>query len=357
MARGKGFQSIVGFKGGGSTWGTAVECAALSGFYANDFKVSGGVDVIPDNRIHGGYVAKIATPGAHKAQVMFNADLAYSGFERCVANFFGGVSGTPATVDTSAYQHVHKFADRDAIFGTFAYESVKDTTITEAPSVQFSKLSLSGKSQGVFTISMEGMGDAVEIASSVNTTTTIDTVTVPTGGLYTVPFSQASFLLNNQTAGSLASAPIYVSGIDVSIERPIDANVTTERGNKSSLFKPTGMASGKLTIEFSVAQNGTGGNIALLTDRLASTAQKAKLVMTSSVLAGASTQYFQHVLWFPNLRALPGDVLPVTNAGVVSWSQEYEIANIGSAPIGFTSGYADGVVWEMFSQLSTNALA
>lgn len=356
MARGKGHQSIVAFKGGGSTWGAAVECAALSGFYAEKWKAAGGPVVVADKSITGSYVDRISTVVAKRATMMFEGPLAYSGFERPVGNFFGGAGGTPATVDTSAYQHVFKFADRDAKFGTFAYESVKDTVVTENPSAQFTKLKLSGKSEDVFRISMEGLGDDVKIDSSVNTTTTIDTVTVPPGGTYKVPFAQASFLLNNQTAGTLASAPVYVSGIDLDLDNPLAPNVTTERGDKSSVFSRTENASGKLSIQFSVAANGTGGNIALLTDRLAGTPEKAKIILTSSVLAGAATQYFQHVIWLPNLRALEGDVLPVESAGVISWSQDYEIASISTTPTAFTSGYSDGVVWEMFSQLATDAL-
>jgi len=201
MERGKGHQSIVAFKGGGSTWGAAVECAALSGFYAEKWKAAGGPVVVADKSITGSYVDRISTVVAKRATMMFEGPLAYSGFERPVGNFFGGAGGTPATVDTSAYQHVFKFADRDAKFGTFAYESVKDTVVTENPSAQFTKLKLSGKSEDVFRISMEGLGDDVKIDSSVNTTTTIDTVTVPPGGTYKVPFAQASFLLTNQTAG------------------------------------------------------------------------------------------------------------------------------------------------------------
>ena len=355
MARGKGHQSIVAFMGGGATWGTAVECAAGSGFYADSFKIDGGIEPIPDLSITGAYAQRIGTPGNHKASVSFAGNLSYQGHERVIMNFFGGVSGVPTTVDTSAYQHVAKLADRDAIFGTFAYEGIKDTTVVEASSVQFSKLNLSGKSGENFKISMEGMADTAKIDSSVNTTTTIDTVTVV--NYAPVPYSQASFLLNNQTAGSLASAPIYVSGIDISIDRPIKENVTTERGNKSSLFIPGGYVTGKLKIDFSIAQNGTGGNLALITDHLASTAEKAKLILTSATLAGAATQMFQHVIWMPNLRSLPTEILPVAGPDGITWSQEFEFATVSSAPTGFTSGYTDGVVWEMFSQLSTNPLA
>lgn len=354
MARGKGHQSIAAFVAGGSTWGTAVTASTGHGIYTNNHKITGGIETIPDNAITGAYFQKISTPGAHKASVSFEADLVYQGFERCIANFFGQ-AGTPSAADTSAYQHVLKAADRDSVFGTFVYEGVKDTTVVEAPSVQFNKLTLSGKAMDVVKLSMEGMADDVVIASSVNTTSSIDTVTVVKNTK--VPFSHVSFLLNNQSAGSLASAPIYVNGFELSLDRPIDMNVTTERGNKSSLFIPKGFLSGKLKIDFSIAQNGTGGNIAMITDHLAATAEKAKIVATGTTLIGAATQYEQHVIWLPNLRSLPTDVLPVQGPDGITWSQEFEIAQVSTAPTGFTSGYTDGVVWEIFSLLSTDPLA
>jgi len=356
MARGKGHQTIVAFKGGGATFGTAVECAAASGLYVDEVNISGsGIEQIPDMSLTGAYAPRISTPGNHKASVSFKGNLSYQGQERVITNFFGGVSGTPATVDTSAYQTVAKLADRDSIFGTFAFEGIKDTTVVELPSVQFNKITLSGKEGETFKLAMEGLGDCVKLDSSVNTTTTIDTVTAV--NYAPVPFAHASFLLNDQTAGSLAAAPIYTSGIEISIDRPIKPNVTTERGNKSSLFIPDGFVTGRLKVEYSIIQNGTGGNLVLLTDHLASTPKKAKLILTSATLAGATTQYFQHVIWMPNLRSLPSDVIPVQGPGGISWSQEYEFATVASAPTGFTAGYTDGIVWEMFSQLSTNALA
>lgn len=354
-ARGKGHQSIVAFVGGGATWGTAIAAGAGHGFYANSFKVAGGIEPIPDNSITGAYTQKISSAGNHTATVSFEADLSYQGFERAIMNLFGGTSGVPTTVDTSAYQHVAKLADRDAIFGTFAYEGVKDTTIVEAPSVQFNKLTLSGKSGEMFKLSMEGMADTVNITSAVNTTTTIDTTTVL--NYMPVPFSQATFLLNNQSAGSLAATPIYVGGVEITIDRPIKVNVNTERGNRSSLFIPGGFVTGRLKVDFNIAQTGTGGNIALIADHLAATAEKAQLKITSTTLAGAGTQYFQHVIWMPNLRSIPTDIIPVAGPEGITWSQEFEFATTATLPTGFTAGYLDGVVWEMFSQLATNPLA
>ena len=75
MARGKGHQSIVAFRAGGATWGTAVACGAGHGFYARKFNLSGGPGNIPDEQITGAYVQKIATPGAIDGKAMIECDL------------------------------------------------------------------------------------------------------------------------------------------------------------------------------------------------------------------------------------------------------------------------------------------
>lgn len=353
MARGKGHQSIVAFRAGGATWGTAVACGAGHGFYARKFNLSGGPGNIPDEQITGAYVQKIATPGAIDGKAMIECDLTYQGQDRVIANFFG--SDTSGVTDTSAYSHVFKFADRDAVFGTMAYEGLKDTKIVEGPSVQFNKLVLSGKQNGVFTLQAEGMADDVKLDSAVNTTTTIDTVTV--AAYEKVPFAQAAFLMNDQTAGDLASAPIYVGGVEISLERPIKSNVMTERGNKSSLFIPGGFVKGTLKVDFNILQDGTGGNVQLIIDHLASTAKKARLNITSTNLAGAATVYYKHAIHLPNLRIVPMDIIPVDGPDGITFSMTFDIAQSTAAPTGFTSGYNDGIVWETFNQLATSAIA
>lgn len=319
--------------------------------------VNGGLDLIPDQQIATGAIsAKPSSNGNHKVDFEISTGYRYEGMETFLALFFG-TAGAPSVVDTSAYQHVLKpKADFDGIFSTIAYEYLKDALVGVLPSAKFTSLTISGKQGERIKISMKGMANTFTDASASNTTTTIDTVTLPSVREYAT-FPQAAWLMNDQTAGTLAATPIYVQGFELNLERPHKENVTTEFANKSGEFLPSGFLTGKGKIEFAVAQNGTGGNALFLADQMAGTAKKAKLTLTSAVLAGAATQMYALHIWMPYMQLLPGAKPVPSEAGAIAWSQDFELHHVGTIPTGFTAGYTDIVTVDLFSKLATDALA
>jgi len=355
MARSKGFQGIIGLKKA-ATWGTEVVPAAGDGIEVESLQPNGGMDLIPDNQITGSVTAKPSSNGNHKVDVTLTTALRYEGLETLMALFMG-TAGAPSTVDTTAKQHVLKVkSDVDGIFSTLAYEYAKDTKVGVIPALKWNKMKVSGKQGERIMLEMSGIGDTWSDASASNTTTTIDSITLPSNREYAT-FSQVTFKLNDQTAGSLAATPIYIQGFSLELERPMNDNVTTERGNKTSEPLPSGFATGKLTMDFSVAQDGTGGNILFLADQMAGTAKKAKIEITSTTLAGSTTQYFQMFFWMPYVQFLPGAKPAPSQPGSIAWSQEAELHHVGTIPTGFTSGYTDMVTIDIFSARSTDALA
>jgi hypothetical protein len=268
-----------------------------------------------------------------------------------------GTAGAPSTVDTTAKQHVLKIkADQDGIFSTLAYEYLKDTKVGEVPGLKWNKLKISGKQGERLMLEASGIGDTWTDASASNTTTTIDSITLPSNREYAT-FAQVAFKLNDQSAGSLAATPIYIQGFSLELERPSESSITTERGNKSSEPIATGFMTGKLTLDFAVAQDGTGGNVLFLAEQIAGTAKKAKIEITSTTLAGASTQFFQWLIWMPYVQFLPVAKPGPTQPGAISWSQEAELHHVGTIPTGFTAAYTDMVTIDIFSQKSADALA
>lgn len=355
MARGKGFQGIVGLKKA-STWGTEVVPGSGDGIEVTSLSVTGGLDLIPDDQITGAVTAKPSSNGNQNVEVELMTGHRYQGLETALALFFG-TAGSPSTVDTSAYQHVIKpKTDFDGIFGTLAYEYIKDTAVAAIPSLKWTSCTIGAKQGERVKVTLKGIGDTWTDSSSNNTTTTIDTITLPSNREYAT-FAQCSFLMNNQSAGSLASAAVYVNEWELTFERPHKANITTERGNKTSEPLPSGFMTGKAKFGFSVVDSGTGGNSGLLADQLAGTAKKVKIVLTGSSLAGASTQYFGMNIWLPYVQLLPGAKPAPSEPGAIAWTQEAELHHASSTPTGFTSGYTDMVTLDIFSQRSTDALA
>lgn len=356
MARAKGYQGIVGLKKA-TTWGTEVVPASTDGIEVESLEVNGGAELIPDNQITGVITTKPSSLGNHKVDVTIKTALRYEGLEPLVALVLGATAGAGSTVDTSAKQHVIKPKnDRDGIFATLAYEYLKDTKVAAIPGLKFTNIKISGKQGERIMLEATGIGDTWTDASASNTTTTIDSITLPSAREYAT-FSQVVFKMNDQSGGSLASAPIYIQGFNLEIDFPTDANVTTERGNKTSEPLPSGFATGKLTLDFAVAQDGTGGNVVFLADQIAGTAKKAKFEITSPTLAGAASQYFQWLIWLPYVQFSPVAKPGPSQPGAISWSQEANLHHASAAPTGFTSGYLEMVVIDIFSTRAADALA
>lgn len=360
MARAKGFQGIVGRKKG-STWGTAVVPASGDGLYVRTLSTPFNTARITNRQITGKATHRQPIAGAREGTISWEAALRYEGHETDIALALG-TAGAPSTVDTSGYQHVIKPKDDlDGIFATLAYELIKDTKVIQIASYMANKLTLSSEAKGDVMLKVEGIGFDWKDDSTTNTTTTIDSVTLPSNNEIAA-FSQSVFRLNAQSGGLLAtdgSEDLYVSGWEVTIERRLEGRISTQFGNRIDQPIPQGgdhplMITGKL--KFAALQDGTGGNAALMAAQMAVTAYKAKLIITSGTLAGAATQYYQHVLWFPYI--VLGDGKPgIDDAGGQVWEIPFECHHVGTVPTGFTSGYTDAITWEVFSKRSTDALA
>lgn len=355
MARAKGFQGIVGRKKA-STWGTAVVPATSDGIYVTSLDTPFNTARINNNQITGIVTRRAPMVGAREGTVNLKTHLRYEGNEVDIALGLG-TAGAPSTVDTTGKQHVLKLKDDiEGIFATLAYELVKDTKVIEIPSYQTRKVMLSGQAKGEMNLEIEGIGDDWNDASASNTTTTIDSITLPSNNEIAL-FSQLAFQMNAQGGGSLsASDAVYLSGIELTIERALEGRVSTERGTKISQPVPTDFAKVTGKLSFPCIDTGTGGNYAFMAAQLAGTAYKAKIILTSPTLAGAATQYYQHVLWLPYIVFGDGKK-GIDGAGAPTWEIPIECHHVGTIPTGFTAGYTGAVTWEVFSQRSTDALA
>lgn len=356
MARGKGFQNIAGWRHG-STWGTAVAAGAGHGIELTaPPNIQGNTVAIEDRSITGIPTQRGPIAGNRIASVSFGGQLKYEGVGRVIAQVFG-TAGVPTTVDTSARQHVYKIkAHRDGIFSTLAHEIVKDTTIYEAPSVKLSTLTLRSNSGGLAEWEVSGPASDLETASAVNTTTTIDTITLPANREF-VPFRQMVVRINAQSGGALGSSDVrYVTGFEFTLERNVSGDVTTEFGNKISEPSETDFARVTGSVTFAELQNGTGGSLADVATQLAFTAQKMDVTFTSTNLAGAASQMFSHKLWFPYISFGEGKPAPA-GPGKIGWTLPFTAHHVTTAPTGFTAGYTDSVVYEEFNQATADSLA
>jgi hypothetical protein len=354
MARGKGFQGIIGFVPG-VTWGTAVEANASRGILAASLESPGNTEHIMNRSITGRVTRRESRAGNRVVDVTLTVDLRYEGVEPLIA-FALGLAGTPATVDVTAKQHVLKIKESlDGIFSCLAYELIKDTKVIEIPSVKWTGLTLRIKQGASPELEIRGIGFDWKDSSSINTTTTIDTVTVPGIDEYAI-FSQVAYLMNAQGGAALAAGDaVHVSELELAVERAMRRIFSTQFGDKTS--EPTEQEFLKVSgsLKFEELKDGTGGSVPFMAEQMSLTRKKATVTITSPTLAGAATQPYQHKLWLPNLQfgaGKPG----ISGPDTIQWTLPFEAFHVTTIPTGFPAGYDGALTWEVFSQRAGDAL-
>lgn len=356
MARAKGFQGIVGRKKG-TTWGTAVVPAATDGIEVISIVPSGGTDLIEDQQLTGRVTQREANAGLKNVTVTMRTALRYEGNGLDVALAMG-TAGTPATVDTSGRTHAFKIKDSlDGIFGTVAYESIKDTKVEELASVKWNKLKFSGKAGERVELEVSGIASGWTDASASNTTTTIDSITITATREYAL-FHQSLLWINAQAGAGLATGDrVNISGFEVNVERGMDARFSTGGGQMCDEPIENGFLKVSGTFDFPAFDSASpGGNSGLIAEQMSATAKKATLAITSPTLAGAATAYYEWKLWFPYLQFGPAKVgLP--GPGGPTWSIPFNAWHVAAVPTGFTAGYLDAVTIENTNKLTTDVLA
>jgi hypothetical protein len=358
MAKAKGYQGIVALPKA-ATWGTAVAGGAGHGLEVNAVELEANRGIIPRQTITGRVTRREGDKGNIEVGGSIRLPLRYEGVGRLIAGLMG-TAGVPSTVDTTAKKHTFKIADSlDGIFWTLAYEILKDTTIYEFNTIKLSRVTIRWSIAGEIMLEVEAIGHDFTDASAVNTTTTIDTVTLPANSEI-AQGRQVVVRLNAQAGAGLGAGDVvYCTGGELTIARPLERDFTTEFGDRSSEpMPPSGdgafaTVSGSLT--FSQYQTGTGGNNAFALEQLNRTLKKMDWTLTGDNLAGAATQKFQYVLWFP--MVVFGAGKPKLSAGALGWQVPFESHHVSVAPTGFTAGYVDAVTVDNYNQIATDVLA
>jgi len=357
MARGKGFAGLVGWKKG-ATWGTAVVPVALDGIWVKSLNwPEGGLELVENLAITGNVSRRPSNLGNHIVSGSIAADLPYEGLDTLIAQVLG-TAGAPTTVDTTAKQHLWKTKDDlDGIFGTLAWEIVKDTEVYEVTSVKLTGLTIRGSAGQNIEIELRGVGHQFKDDSAANTTTTIDVVTVPANSTQVAHFKHALFWMNAQTGAALDSTmAYYIDEFELTLDRALAGVVTSRFTDKIDEPHATGFTTGTLRVKFAHLQDGTGGNLSLIADQLAGTAKKAKLNLTSPNLAGAATQKYQFDFWMPYLLARPASKPQLSGPGIISWQQEFDLHHVTAVPTGFTAGYTGLLTVDTYNQRAADAL-
>lgn len=356
MARSKGFQGIVGRKKA-STWGTAVAAGSGDGVRVLSLVPDAATDALDDRAITGRVTMTKQYTGNRNVKVTMVTNLRYEGNTRDLAQVFG-VAGVPSTVDTTGKKHVGKIADQiDGIFNTLAFEFLKDTKVAELPTVKWTKATIRGEIGGEMELQLEGIGFDYTEGSATNTTTTIDTITVPANNEIAL-FKHLVMRLNAQGGGALGSGDVrHISKIEIVIERMQKPVFSSEFGDKTA--QPIESDFMKVTGSFTFPETkdtSPGGGQGLMSEQMTLTRYKMDINITSPNLAGSATSFFAWVFYLPDIQ-LQMQKGQITGPEGPEQQVNFEAHSVLAIPTGFPAGYVDAIDYENVNQDGSDALA
>ena len=364
----KGYLVTAGLKKA-TTWGTPVAVGALDGFLFDSIDANAKRDYIRDTSMgHGQRTQLPGYAGNYSLGAGLQMPLRYGGMniKRFIAAIMGTSGGVPATVDTTGKQTTLKMKrDLSGIIWTLAYEIDKDNEVFEYTTIKIVGLTLSGEQGKALSLAIKYVAHSLNqnTSSGTNTTTTIDTITLPTDGVEEVLFSQAQLLMNAQNgagftlpSGGVLNDGHVIEAFSLDIDGKFRAEkYNTEYGDRTAEPQQEDFTEIKLNLKFSEYGAGNRGKQTLV-DQLAKSQKKAKLTLTSPNLAGSATQKYQHTLWMPRLvfeDGAPG----VADKGEPKWDATAVLHHVDTIPTGFTSGYLDALTCEIFDKDAADCLA
>jgi hypothetical protein len=292
----------AGFKKG-STWGTAVALGAT-----DELRVKGisgmthSRDYSPGEYANTPFVAGGVLTDIKAPDPSLSGDLLYDAgaLFRAIAMLFG-TAGVSAVAETSAYTHTFQWADlADGLFGTLALEN--PGIIYECASWKPSELALK-VGGGRIQFDVKGRGNVVIDSSTVNAAAQMDALTFA-GQDAPVLFNHAAIKMNAQGGADVAAATaLVVSGMNPTFKRAYDG---IHVAGSPSIVEPkeSGFPDIRLKLDFPrYATDNTGLQAAMI----AGTLQKVLIVLTSPLLAGATTAKYALSIFYPGMRIVQQD--------------------------------------------------
>ena len=216
-----GREALIGLKKA-STWGTAVACGADDGLLILNESLRQTLEHIEDDSAGLAFIQR-TDKGKTEVTGSIEGYMRYQGWDVALA-LITGAAGTPSLAVPSTLAYINSFTldtDNDGKFATIAMKKKSDK-IFEYPSVKLHKFTLSGSMNAPIKIALEAIANKLELASSVNTTTTIASVTYPDKGNRVIFNGNAHFYINDQSGARLDSGDaVYPTEFEFSFNRPM----------------------------------------------------------------------------------------------------------------------------------------
>lgn len=351
MASITGAQTKAGVKVA-STWGTAVACGAGNSF-AGEITPNFNVTEILARQIgSGNYMLNTATKGTVIPTVSVTADLGYRNNVDVMIAQMMGTSGVPTEQNVGEGDYLHQITfntSLNAKYLSFAYQS-SDATSIEFPTCAVQSIGITTNSiPGYIDFTAEMVSSGVELSSSTNTYSSLNSCTFEEGvpELVAVDYVD-NFQTNAESGGAVSSGDQYnITGFELALNRPQE--VIPEI--KGSAGNPAPIATELFDGTFNV-------NVKELVDHSyytiwnAETAQKAVVIVQGTQIGAGDNKTF--AIYLPRMLLVTEPQYALTDQGTNSLALNFRLLKASANPTGMDSTYP---YFEITNTLSTSLLA
>jgi hypothetical protein len=330
-----------------TTWDTAVACGALNGILILSEAIKGGPAYEPDESLQAW--PKLGDLGAKKYEGDVTAAMRYRGLELFMALAMG-TAGAPAQQGaTAAYLHTLQLAtNTDGKFATLAFD--KGQSVWEYAGAKVEGFTLKGQAGKPIELIVHLICSDLDrnVGAGTNNNTTMASVTIP-DTQRRVHFRQATFRINSQATGALASTTddIYPSAFEFTFKRKLSRDHVS---GSDVIQEPLddGQPEVKLKLDFPKFTVDT-----YLDAWVAETYQKADIKFVGAQISGA--YYYGVNIYFPNLKLINAEAA-ISGAGKIVHPLEFDCLGCDAAPTGM-SGLTVPFKAEIMNLLTTDILA
>jgi len=329
-------------------WRYAHPCGANDGILILSETFKGTREHLEDDSAGLAFIQR-TDKGKLEAGGGLEAYMRYEGLDVALALIMG-TAGAPTLLDTTAYSNSYVMATNlTGLFATLAMLKKSDK-VHEYPSVKLKGFKLAGSMNAPVILSLDGIANLLELASTINTYTTMANITYPDRGNRVIMNNLTTFKINDESGAAVGDGDkIYPSGFELSFDRPISQDYV---GGNEDIDEPAddGFPVPTLKLDFPRYND---ANHTFFTDWDAFTRKKMEIYFKGSLIE--SSCYYEFKLTMPNLK-VDNPEAAISGPGKIPAGLTLKLLGTNSAPTGM-SGITKPFQIDVQNTRSTDPLA
>lgn len=323
-----GREILVGLKKA-AAWRTALVCGANDGLLILSESFKQTIEHLDDDSAGLPFIQR-TDQGKKEASGGMEAYLRYEGLDVLLALVMGTAGAPTQQGTTTAY--INSYVMADSLQGLYATLAMlkKSDKVHEYPSVKLNQFGLSAEMNTPVKLTVEGTANLLELASEINTASTMANITYPDKGNRVIFNKDTQFWLNDESGAALgAGDAVYASGFSLSFNRPMEADFVF---NHEDADEPVAEGFPEVTMTLDFPRYNDNNHI-FFTDWEAMTRKKLVIKFKGPLIE--TGYYYEFNMSFPNLKIIDPEA-SISGPGKIPLSLSFKVLGTDAAPTGMT---------------------